>query len=368
MHRLPGLDLLRAIAIVWVMLFHSFFVGGLGESFAWLQDNGWMGVDLFFVLSGYLIGVQWLKPLSEGRPPAFGRFYARRLMRTVPAYLAVLAIYFALPSAREAPGIQPLWQFLTYTVNFLIDYRQNQAFSHVWSLCVEEHFYLCFPLLAWWLARLGSARVFAAACLFLLAGGMALRGWLSLHMGDRPFVEVIYYPTWNRLDGLLAGVVLASVQTYRPALWAWLQAKAGVLLFAGLAMTGAAIAMFQDRVGLLATVAGYPLLSCGLALVVAAAASPACILSRPLPGAGWVALISYSLYLSHKLVFHAVQGWLAVHPQIHGVSAFAVYASCTLAGGALLHYTVEGPFLRLRDRLQGRRRPDASLAAASAGA
>lgn len=369
MHRLPGLDLLRAIAIVWVMLFHAYFVGGLSDSFAWLEDNGWMGVDLFFVLSGYLIGSQWLKPLSEGHPPAFGRFYVRRLMRTVPAYLAVLAIYFAAPAAREAPGIQPLWQFLTYTVNFLIDYRHNQAFSHVWSLCVEEHFYLCFPLLAWWLARLDAAKAFAAACLLVVFGGMALRAWLWLHMGERPFVEVIYYPTWNRLDGLLAGVVLAAAQAYRPALWAWLQAKAHVLLLAGLAATGAAIAIFQDRGGLLATVVGYPLLSWGLALVVAACASPACVLSRRLPGAGWVALISYSLYLSHKLVFHAVQGWLQAHPQIHGLTAFALYAACTLAGGALLHYTVERPFLRLRDRLQdARRQAKAVLAPTSAGA
>ena len=368
MHRLPGLDLLRAIAIVWVMLFHSYFVGGLGDAFAWLENNGWMGVDLFFVLSGYLIGAQWLKPLSDRRPPAFGRFYVRRAFRTVPAFLAVLAIYFALPSAREAPGIQPLWQFLTYTVNFLIDYRHNQAFSHVWSLCVEEHFYLCFPLLAWWLARRSSAKAFAAACLAVLCGGMALRAWLWLHMGDRPFVEVIYYPTWNRLDGLLAGVVLATTQAYRPALWGRLQANANLLLLAGLAMTGAAAAIFRDRAGLLASVAGYPLLSWGLALVVAACASPRCLLSRPLPGAGWVALISYSLYLSHKLVFHAVQGWLAAHPQVHGMAAFLVYATCALAGGALLHYAVEAPFLRLRDRLQRHRAPNAALAPTSAGA
>src|ERR1051325_4275402 len=134
MHRLPGLDLLRAIAIVWVMLFHSYIVGGLGDSWSWLENSGWAGVDLFFVLSGYLIGSQWLKPLADGRPPAFGRFYLRRALRTMPAFFAVLAVYFAFPSTREAPGIQPLWQFLSYTVNVLIDYRHNQAFSHVWSL------------------------------------------------------------------------------------------------------------------------------------------------------------------------------------------------------------------------------------------
>ena len=369
MHRLPGLDLLRAIAIVWVMLFHSYIVGGLGDSWGWLENNGWAGVDLFFVLSGYLIGSQWLKPLADGSPPAFGRFYLRRALRTMPAFFAVLAVYFAFPSTREAPGIQPLWQFLSYTVNVLIDYRHNQAFSHVWSLCVEEHFYLLFPLLAWWMARRGSLRAFVALCLLLLAGGMALRGWLWLHMGERPFVEVIYYPTWNRLDGLLAGVVLATVQAYRPALWAALQARANSALLAGLALTGTALAIFQDRAGMLASVLGYPLLSWGLALIVAAAISPACWLGRHrVPGMGWLALVSYSLYLDHKLVFHAVQTWLAAHPSIQGVSAFALYAACTLAGGALLHYVVEAPFLRLRDRLQRRPAARPALAPTSAGA
>lgn len=66
--RYPALDLLRGIAIVWVMLFHSFVVGGLGKDWEWLSRYGWMGVDLFFVLSGFLIGTQVLTPLSRGKP------------------------------------------------------------------------------------------------------------------------------------------------------------------------------------------------------------------------------------------------------------------------------------------------------------
>jgi peptidoglycan/LPS O-acetylase OafA/YrhL len=93
MHRLPGLDLLRAIAIIWVMLFHSWVVGGLGDGFAWLSGYGWMGVDLFFVLSGYLIGSQLLKPLSRGEPLSFSGFYLRRAFRVLPAFLVVLALY-----------------------------------------------------------------------------------------------------------------------------------------------------------------------------------------------------------------------------------------------------------------------------------
>ena len=159
MQRLPGLDLLRAIAIVWVMLFHSWMIGGIGAPFQPVADYGWMGVDLFFVLSGYLIGHQLLEPLSRGEPLRFGAFYRRRAFRILPAFLTVLAVYLLFPAWREAPGMQPAWQFLTFTMNLLIDYRHNQAFSHAWSLCVEEHFYLLFPWLAFWMTRRPSTRV-----------------------------------------------------------------------------------------------------------------------------------------------------------------------------------------------------------------
>src|SRR5207249_3430479 len=74
---------------------------------------GWIGVDLFFVLSGYLIGGQLLAPLMRGQRLNFGTFFARRVLRIMPAYFVVLAIYFLLPSWREYPEMsQPLWKFL----------------------------------------------------------------------------------------------------------------------------------------------------------------------------------------------------------------------------------------------------------------
>ncbi|MBW8892927.1 MAG: acyltransferase, partial [Burkholderiales bacterium] len=160
MTRLPGLDLLRSIAIVWVMLFHSFLVGGLGPGFAWLSRFGWAGVDIFFVLSGFLIGSQLLRTMQRGEPLDLRAFYWRRAWRILPAFAVVLAVYVAFPALREEPGLQAWWQFATFTLNLLIDYGRNQAFSHTWSLCVEEHFYLVFPLLAWWLTRRLSATRF----------------------------------------------------------------------------------------------------------------------------------------------------------------------------------------------------------------
>ncbi|RCS30802.1 acyltransferase [Rhodanobacter denitrificans] len=364
MHRLPGLDLLRAIAIVWVMLFHSWMIGGLGAPYQPIADYGWMGVDLFFVLSGYLIGFQLLEPLSHGAPLRFGAFYLRRAFRILPAFLAMLAVYALCPSWREAPGMQPLWQFPTFTMNLLIDYRHNQAFSHAWSLCVEEHFYLLFPLLAWWLARSPSWRRSVGVGLAVVAVGMLLRAQASLRGLD--YLENIYYPTWTRLDGLLAGVTLAAIQAWRKDWWAALQTRAGTLAWLGLLVTGAAIVLFRHRFTLAASVFGYPLLALGLALLVASAASPRGWLGRRrMPGAGWIAAISYSLYLSHKMVFHAVAGVLTTRP-LHGWAAFAAYAAAVLAAGTLLHYAVERPFLRLRTRLGMARDPAAVVEAAPA--
>ena len=356
MQRLPGLDLLRAIAIVWVMLFHSYIVGGLGPHFGWLSRFGWMGVDIFFVLSGLLIGTQVLRPLQRGERLSFGGFYARRAWRILPAFAVVLALYAGFPALREAPGLQPWWQLATFTLNLLIDYGHNQAFSHAWSLCVEEHFYLLFPLLAWWLTRRPSALKFAVACASIVVFGIALRSavWLHDTALDPPrnwYVEDIYFPSWTRLDGLLTGVMLAVLRVYRPQRWARLQQRADAVLLAGLLLAGLALWLFRDRTGLAANAVGWPLLSLGFGLVVFAGADGRSVIGRwRVPGAGWLAAISYSLYLSHKLAFHQVQTRLVQPLALHGVVAFLAYVLAVLVLGAALHYGVERPCLRWRDR------------------
>ena len=360
MTRLPGLNLLRSIAIVWVMLFHAFLVDGLGPDFAWLSRFGWAGVDIFFVLSGFLIGSQLLRRLQRGEPLDLRAFYWRRSWRILPAFAVVLAVYVAFPALREAPGLQAWWQFATFTLNLLIDYGQNQAFSHAWSLCVEEHFYLLFPLLAWWATRKPSATRFVGLCAGLVLLGIALRAvvWLHDDATQPPrnwFIEDIYYPTWMRLDGLLMGVVLAALRVYRPALWARLQSRSTLLMLGGLAAAALALALFRNRTGLVANVVGWPLLSFGFGLLVLAATAPRGWLGRwAVPGAGWMAAASYSLYLSHKLVMHAVHEWLAPRLPVQGLALFDVYAAAILLVGAALHYLVERPCLQLRDRLGGR--------------
>jgi peptidoglycan/LPS O-acetylase OafA/YrhL len=355
---LPGLDLLRAIAIGWVMCFHSFLVGGLNEHFAWLSRFGWMGVDLFFVLSGFLIGSQVLYPLTHGLQFSLRAFYIRRALRILPAFWVVLALYVAFPWFREAPGLEAWWKFAAFIVNVSIDYAHNQAFSHAWSLCVEEHFYICFPLLAWGLHRRLSARSFVSLVLTLVFLGIALRTAIWLHNtrvapARNWFIEDIYFPTWNRLDGLLAGVSLAALKASRPITWQEMGAHANRALIGGVLVVVFAAWLFWDRTGLIANSVGWPILSLGLALIVFAGAQRTGLLGRrAVPGAAWVAAVSYSLYLVHKPIYHVVRALYGDALNRNGLLAFASYSAASLFGAALLYSLVERPGLNLRNRLR----------------
>jgi peptidoglycan/LPS O-acetylase OafA/YrhL len=364
--RLPGLDLVRAVAIAWVMIYHASLFG-LDSQDSWVVGRGWMGVDLFFVLSGFLIGGQLLRPWTRGQRPGYRRFFARRALRTLPAYLVVVAAYFLIPAVRDRADIQPLWQFLTFTENLLFDFSTPKAFSHVWSLCVEEQFYLLFPAAVALIALRPTPSKIIGALVAVLLLGMALRGYLWLHdvarspfhIASEPrtgrFMTEIYYPTWIRLDGLLAGVAAAALQAFRPRLWARLTARSNLVLLAGLIGVAASVLLFRDQIaGFWITVFGFPLLSFSVGLVVIAASDARSILGRyPVPGAGTLAAGAYSLYLTHKAVFHAVQ--LAAPRLPTWLQAFdlALALLAALGVGAALYWVVERPFLKLRDRFEG---------------
>jgi len=364
--RAPGLDLLRAVAIVWVLIYHASLFG-LAPRENPIVGFGWMGVDLFFALSGFLIAGQLLRPYAQGTRPAWRRFLIRRALRTLPAYLVVLAIYFAFPVVRERPDIRPLWNFLTFTTNLGLP---PGAFSHAWSLCVEEQFYLVFPLALALIALRPSPRAVIAAIGAVVLFGMALRGslwlgWVASPSFDitgspdsGPYMRLIYYPTWCRLDGLLAGVVAAAIQVFRPGWWARLTARPNLALACGLAGVVCAAVLFQNEVGgFFAAVFGYPLIGLSMATIVAAGAAPNSLIgARAIPGAGALAAGSYSLYLSHKMVLHAVGAAATGWPPALQLLAPPLALLAALAAGAVLYWAVERPFLKLRDGLAGRSR------------
>ncbi|THD50738.1 acyltransferase [Phenylobacterium sp.] len=374
--RLPGLDLIRAAAIAWVMIYHGSLFD-LTSQDHWLVRFGWMGVDLFFVLSGFLIAGQLLRPWARGVAPSYSRFFARRLLRTLPAYLVVVAVYFLIPGVRDRADIAPLWQFLTFSENWLVDMSTPKAFSHVWSLCVEEQFYLIFPAVVALIALRPTPAKVVGALAFVVVLGMALRGYLWLHaVGATPFdiaaaprsgayMRLIYYPTGTRLDGLLMGIAAAAIRAFRPAIWNRITARPNLLLAAGLLGVVASTFVFHGQIaGFWPTVLGFPFLSFSIVLIVMAGAENRSLIGRyPVPGAGALAAGAYSLYLSHKAVFHAVQ---LVAPQLPAPlqgAAFALALLGALAVGAALYWMVERPALKLRDRLEGPSRSSLAVAA-----
>jgi peptidoglycan/LPS O-acetylase OafA/YrhL len=361
--RAPGVDLLRTAAIFAVMLYH---LSSHGIAMPALVEHGWMGVDLFFVLSGYLIGWQVLRQYAQGDQPQWGRFMIGRALRVLPAYYAVLVLYAVLPGWREADGLQPLWKFVTFTINLFPDWQQGRAYSHVWSLCVEEHFYLLFPLVVWMLARRARTAVVVAVALGLCGGGIVLRAWLWQHevapllaVGNAAaavlrFVESIYNPTYARLDGLLAGVMLAALRAFRPSWWARVLRHARLMLIMGLAILACCTRI--DGFSPAGAVVLFPLVALGCACLLAGALSQRTWIGRrPLPGTRLVAVLAFSLYLTHKEVYGWLDAWLPGLGERAPVSAFALYIQASLAVATVLYLCVERPGLQLRERWLGRR-------------
>jgi peptidoglycan/LPS O-acetylase OafA/YrhL len=349
------------------MAFHASSFGLISRDH-WIAKFGWMGVDLFFVLSGFLIAGQLLRPWALGHQPNYSRFFARRLLRTLPAYLAVVALYFLFPVLREHPVIQPLWQFLTFTENFPNVPDPSKAFSHAWSLCVEEQFYLVFPAIVAILAVRPHPRIVVAVFTEVLIVGIVSRGYFWLADVAQPpfdtaafphfgrYMTLIYYPTWARLDGLLAGVGAAALQTFHPVWWRVLTARANILGIAGVAGVVLSAIFFQDMFArFLPAVLGFPLLASSMALLVIAGSDNRSFIGRyTIPGAGALAAGAYSLYLSHKMVFHAVESSSPWWPRPFQTMSLGIALLLALGVGALLYWLVERPFLKLRDRLHGR--------------
>ncbi|MDC8760023.1 acyltransferase family protein [Janthinobacterium fluminis] len=359
--RIHGLDTLRALAIVLVFLNHyQLFVSA--AAFGPLGAVGWMGVDLFFGLSGYLIGDQILAALRGGRPFSLTHFYARRLLRTLPNFYCVLALYACWPAFRGDAAMLPLWKYLTFTQN--INLSPGTAFSHAWSLCVEEQFYMLLPALALLIAaRRRSLRWAWGAIAAGIVAGMLARAYLwdeqvGHARGGLSYYKYIYYSTLCRFDELLAGVALALLKNHHARLWSRLSAHGNAALLAGAAGAALSAWLFHaDRYGYAVTVFGYPLLAASVSLVIAAALSPATVLcAARVPGAAQLAAWSYAIYLTHKqLCILLKPQLLALGVAPDTAAAQLISAAASVGAGCLLYRLIETPFMRLRRRyLPGR--------------
>src|SRR5438045_2749299 len=355
--RQPGLDLLRALAIIVVVVYHAALFGF--KLPGGVDRFGWIGVDLFFVLSGYLIGGQLLAPLARDQRIKLGRFFARRALRIMPAYFVVLAIYFLLPSWREYSEMsQPLWKFLLSVQNIAL--HGGTAFSHAWSLAVEDQFYLALPFLLLFLFRRPHATILVPS--LIVIGGIALRGFLAAQnpsfdesgVSFRGFQAWIYYPTWTRLDPLVFGVALAAIEKFRQQWWRRLTNSAIWLWLPALALIVFALWLGEGEYLEFSTVIWqFPLLAFGFAALLICSQSDCLPLRHfKIPGAAFIASIAYSAYLVQKLVMHLVGQFCFDHSiALTSVPALLGVELCVYAAATVLFFTVERPFLQLRHRI-----------------
>ena len=370
--RNPGLDTLRASAIALVFMYHyEVFVSG-APTFGWLSDVGWVGVDLFFVLSGYLIANQLFAGMARGQALSLPRFYARRAFRTLPVFWLVLAFFVLFPVAMGGRPPPPWWRFLTFTQN--IGLQPGTAFSHAWSLCVEEQFYLVLPavlaLAAWFANRRTPGRVtLTRAHGWALMGALVALGvvarCLLWQVHGRPadgrgdgYMSWVYFDTLCRFDEFIPGVAVAMLKNFHRPTWDKLMARGNLLAAIGAVAVFAMLALayriyFIDGYGwgFFMTAFGYSLIALAFAVLVAAALSPTARAMRwRIPGADKLALWSYSTYLSHKPLAYFIAQQLKPLGVSDGVRLVVITVACIAVGG-LLYKLVEAPFMAWRDRL-----------------
>lgn len=356
--KLHGPDHLRTLAIALVFFFH--YPDSDMPEWAWkLKDFGWVGVDLFFVLSGFLIARQLFVELKETHTISLKRFFIKRFFRIIPVYLLVVAIYFLVPVFRERESLAPLWKYLTFTQNIGLNPSVHGTFSHAWSLCVEEQFYLFFPLIilaAAWLkiSRKGALIIlsfFLFTCLTrLYIWNRYMPPLIASGSGESSFwVTWIYYPTYTRLDGLLSGMAIAGLAVFYPALKDKLTRYPNLLLLAGIGILVAGYQLSFARLSFNANVYGFPV----IALLVLAAISPGCMLYKLRSGiSSSLAILSYSIYLVHKGITHLCLvyfGKLGIEEDGYWMLLLSILFSVLAA--LILRYTVEKPFLKMRDTL-----------------
>jgi peptidoglycan/LPS O-acetylase OafA/YrhL len=370
--RNPGLDTLRACAIALVFMYHYETFISRAPTFGWLSEIGWVGVDLFFVLSGYLIANQLFAGMVRGQSLSLPRFYARRAFRTLPVFWLVLAAFVLFPAAMGGRPPPPWWRFLTFTQN--IGLQPGTAFSHAWSLCVEEQFYLVLPAvlaLGVWLAKRRSpGRVTLtrahgwALMAALVAVGVVARCLLWQTYG-RPadgrgdgYMSWVYFDTLCRFDEFIPGVAVAMLKNFHRPTWDRLMARGGWLSAIGAVAVATMLALaylYYDIPdygwGFFMTAFGYSLIALSFSILVAAALSPTSrVLRWHIPGADKLALWSYSTYLSHKPLAWFIAQQLKPLGVSDGARLAIITLACIAAGG-LLYKLVEAPFMALRDKL-----------------
>lgn len=339
--RNPNLDALRGIAILLVLGRHFPSFG------AWYRI-GWSGVDLFFVLSGFLISGLLFSEWKDRGAIDVKRFYIRRAFKIYPSFYVYLLVSAAVMLLNHTGEFRMSWQSFgaetLFLQNYLISDLQSGIWGHTWSLAIEEHFYLVFPLVLWLMLLVRPRKLDPfrwMPVLFVVIAALAL--WLRFRVGlhvSGPQYAVYYFPTHLRCDALAFGVLLAYLRQFRPRAFAafssrWLSALC-------IAIASAALFVFPLESPAMHTI-GFTVVYLGFGCLLAATVDRS--LSRfhriiqPLAKIG---VYSYSIYLWH----YPFSFLIPRHAEF-----FPLYLAVSIGFGAYSAKNLEFWALAIRDRL-----------------
>lgn len=358
MRYVPALDGVRCYAVLMVALYHF-------HNFA----AGWIGVQVFFVLSGFLITAILLDAKDRHADNYFKRFYWRRTLRIFPlyfAYLAIAAVSWNLSGAPAAFG--DLWPWLvTYTSNFsrmgLFD-KGTEFFVHFWSLGVEEQFYLIWPLTVFLLSRQNMRRLVIALLIAVPIMRFGLGEWLfSIGMPAERVARIVGVFTLSQFDAFAAGALLALTplegfkRAHLAAIGAialWLVAGAAMLATIPPRTPGFSI----DTLGHHATTINYyhvwgpTLTNLVSASVILAAVNGYFRLLLENRVVVHIGKVSYGVYVLHLPMHYWLVKYVPFsHSSIAGLVIFVLYFTAVVLAATLSYRYFEGPFLRLKERM-----------------
>jgi peptidoglycan/LPS O-acetylase OafA/YrhL len=391
----PVIDGVRAIAVLWVVALHVFFfhwwIFPAQVSFifanpvtAWIV-NGTLGVDLFFVISGFLIGSILFEEFKESGGLVFSRFYVRRFLRLIPVYTVVmlLGLYFLhqIPGMPKGLNAERFWANVLYVNNFLPVLKQYLGWC--WSLAIEEQFYLLLP--ACILVFMGPGKGRLRVLVGLMALSLVIRytvihlsgivppyRFVALSPAWANWFDVVYDKPWMRFGGLLAGATGAYLNTYFASQLKSFFAHTTRVTFISIACLAVMVhvaytpigSAFFDRIPYLARELWWTCIHdafslSAIFLILAAIHTPRLfggMLARFLSWKGFypIAQISYSVYLVHEMIFM----WL--FPKLAPVFAARLgpWGAMAVSGviglfmvfglASLLYVLIERPCMRMR--------------------
>lgn len=352
------LDVCRSLAILLVLLSHGrYFLTPVYADANVLRIGGFLGVELFFVLSGFLIGgivERHFRQSSDGRG-WLSNFLCRRWLRTLPNYYLFLAINLLLVASAVTPGrLADLVPFAFFTQN--LAWPGPPVFGEAWSLAVEEVFYLVFPLALYFLGKVEPdwRKVFLAVTLMLLFVPLLAR-LAAVLLASPNWSEGIRKVVVFRLDALMMGV-LAGWLAHEYRLLDRLNPR--LMSLAATALLALAIALYFtlgkaiDQ-GIFFRVFLLPLVSLGFAMAILSGLKAVCWPSALSRNASVLARLSYALYLAHMPVFHLIRNYFGDTPpgDMHGaITRWSAFMLGSILLAALVERHFERPILAWRDR------------------